>query len=101
VSDLIFSDSALLCIEKPENVSSVPTVCPSYLLGLSFGVSPWFLALPTQLIGNNIIHDLTPMPLDNGVGWNQTKCPMYEFFKKENALELRGGKGSGLEIVNS
>jgi hypothetical protein len=41
------------------------------------------------------------MPLDNGVGWNQTKCPMYEFFKKENALELRGGKGSGLEIVNS
>ncbi|MBT3807245.1 MAG: hypothetical protein HOG03_22030 [Desulfobacula sp.] len=26
--------------------------------------------------------------IENGVGWKQTKCPYYDFFKKENALEV-------------
>jgi len=26
--------------------------------------------------------------LENGVGWDQKKCPVYEFFKKEGAVEL-------------
>lgn len=26
--------------------------------------------------------------LENGIGWDQKKCPMYEFFKRENAVEL-------------
>ena len=28
------------------------------------------------------------VPLDNGVGWDQLKCPVYEFFKEENELGL-------------
>ena len=26
--------------------------------------------------------------LENGVGWDQVKCPIYEFFKEEDELEL-------------
>ena len=26
--------------------------------------------------------------LDNGIGWDQVKCPIYEFFKEENELGL-------------
>ena len=40
----------------------------------------WFFPCPPW--------EKTEIKLDNGVGWNQTKCPMYDFFKKENVLEL-------------
>ena len=26
--------------------------------------------------------------LENGVGWDQLQCPVYEFFKEENELGL-------------